>query len=30
VLYPPWAAPTLATLAGLVEAAAAATVHPLR
>jgi hypothetical protein len=29
VLYPPWAAPTLAALAGLVEAAAAATVHPL-
>jgi hypothetical protein len=29
VLYPPWTAPTLATLAGLVEAAAAATVHPL-
>jgi len=29
VLYPPWPAPTLATLAGLVEAAAAATVHPL-
>jgi alkylated DNA repair dioxygenase AlkB len=29
VLSPPWAAPTLAALAGLVEAAAAATVHPL-
>jgi hypothetical protein len=29
VLYPPWAAPTLARLAGLVEAAAVATVHPL-